>query len=58
MSETAPDERDVATFRIGDEQEAVKLLSTLETQPLNERVRTLCAVHERLTQALSELDHL
>ncbi|MEX2532395.1 MAG: hypothetical protein WD360_00350 [Nitriliruptoraceae bacterium] len=58
MSETAPDEHSTAAFTVGDEEQAVRLLATLETQPLTQRVDTLNSVHERLTQALSELDHL
>lgn len=58
MSKAAPDEHTTAAFTVGDEEQAVKVLSTLETQPLAERVDTLKSVHERLTQALSELDHL
>jgi len=58
VSEAAPDEHAIPTFTVGDEEQAVKLLSTLEAHPLMDRVRTLNSVHQRLTQALSELDHL
>jgi hypothetical protein len=36
----------------------VARLAILESEPLAERVRVLSAVQERLTQALTELDHL
>lgn len=46
------------TLTVGDEEQLVQQMSTLGTLPLGDRVRTLSAVHEQLTQALTELDHL
>lgn len=58
VSQLDPTESALSTFRVGDEEQLVQQLASLESHPLSERVRVLHAVHAQLTQTLSALDHV
>jgi nitroreductase len=53
-NQPTPGDVDVPT----DAEDILAQLAALESAPLAERVSILGDVHEQLTQALSELDHL
>ena len=58
MSNAVPENHTALSTVLGDGDDVVKRLATLESEPLADRVRMLSDVHEQLSNALSELDHL